>query len=110
MGLRSLCSIPSDYQAGAVLIDEGLELLDETEAMRLLAHSEVGRVGITIGAMPAIFPVNYRLIDGSIVFRTAPGSKLTAASRAPARGSAGSPCSALSGPTATTVPACISTR
>jgi nitroimidazol reductase NimA-like FMN-containing flavoprotein (pyridoxamine 5'-phosphate oxidase superfamily) len=63
-----------------VLIDEGLELLDENEAMSLLAHNEVGRVGLTIGAMPAIFPVNYRLIDGCIVFRTAPGSKLSAAS------------------------------
>jgi nitroimidazol reductase NimA-like FMN-containing flavoprotein (pyridoxamine 5'-phosphate oxidase superfamily) len=29
--------------------------------------------------MPAIFPVNYRMIDGAIVFRTGSGSKLTAA-------------------------------
>ena len=34
---------------------------------------------ITIGALPAILRVNYRLIDGSIVFRTAPGSKISAA-------------------------------
>jgi nitroimidazol reductase NimA-like FMN-containing flavoprotein (pyridoxamine 5'-phosphate oxidase superfamily) len=64
---------------GRVMLDEGLELIDETEALRLLAHNEVGRVGLTIGALPAIFPVNYRLIDGCIVFRTAPGSKLSAA-------------------------------
>jgi nitroimidazol reductase NimA-like FMN-containing flavoprotein (pyridoxamine 5'-phosphate oxidase superfamily) len=32
-----------------------------------------------MGALPAIFPVNYRVIDGAIVFRTAPGSKLSAA-------------------------------
>jgi nitroimidazol reductase NimA-like FMN-containing flavoprotein (pyridoxamine 5'-phosphate oxidase superfamily) len=62
-----------------VLIDEGLEILDEAEAFRLLAGSEVGRVGVTIGALPAIFPVNYRLVDGSIVFWSAPGSKLSAA-------------------------------
>jgi uncharacterized protein len=62
-----------------VLIDEGLELLDEPEEMRLLALSEVGRVGVTIGAMPAIFPVNYRLVDGCVVFRSSPGSKLSAA-------------------------------
>ena len=62
-----------------VLIDEGLELLDETEALRLLALEEVGRVGVTMGALPAIFPVNYRLIDGCVVFRSAPGSKLSAA-------------------------------
>jgi nitroimidazol reductase NimA-like FMN-containing flavoprotein (pyridoxamine 5'-phosphate oxidase superfamily) len=62
-----------------MLIDEGLELLDEHEALRLLAAGEIGRVGLTIGALPAIFPVNYRVIDGCIVFRTSPGSKLSAA-------------------------------
>jgi len=61
------------------MIDHGLELLSEDEAVRLLAGGEVGRIGITIGALPAIFPVNYRLIDGVIVFRTAPGSKMSAA-------------------------------
>ena len=34
---------------------------------------------VTIGALPAIFPVNYRLVDGSVVFWSAPGSKLSAA-------------------------------
>jgi uncharacterized protein len=62
-----------------VIVDEGLELLTEEQARQLLAAAEVGRVGITIGALPAIFPVNYRLIDGAIVFRTAPGSKMSAA-------------------------------
>ncbi len=62
-----------------MLVDEGLELLTEEEALALLATTTVGRVGITIAAMPAIFPVNYRLVDGDIVFRTAPGSKLSAA-------------------------------
>jgi nitroimidazol reductase NimA-like FMN-containing flavoprotein (pyridoxamine 5'-phosphate oxidase superfamily) len=61
------------------LIDEGLELLTEPECLRLLGTGEVGRVGLTIGALPAIFPVNYGMVDGSIVFRTAPGSKLAAA-------------------------------
>jgi nitroimidazol reductase NimA-like FMN-containing flavoprotein (pyridoxamine 5'-phosphate oxidase superfamily) len=64
-----------------VLVDEGLELVDEPEAMRLLAGGEVGRVGLTIGALPAIFPVNYRLINGCVVFRSSPGSKLSAAAR-----------------------------
>jgi len=62
-----------------MLVDEGLELLTEDDARGLLASGEVGRIGITIGALPAIFPVNYRIIDGAIVFRTAPGSKLSAA-------------------------------
>jgi nitroimidazol reductase NimA-like FMN-containing flavoprotein (pyridoxamine 5'-phosphate oxidase superfamily) len=62
-----------------MIVDEGLELLTEDQARVLLAGGEVGRVGITIGALPAIFPVNYRVIDGAIVFRTAPGSKMSAA-------------------------------
>ena len=62
-----------------VIVDGGLELLTEQEACTLLAGGEVGRIGITLGAMPAIFPVNYRLVDGAIVFLTAPGSKLSAA-------------------------------
>ena len=62
-----------------MLVDEGLELLEEHEAFALLARGGVGRVGVTIGALPAIFPVNYLVIDGAIVFRTSPGSKLSAA-------------------------------
>jgi uncharacterized protein len=62
-----------------MLIDRGLELLSEAEAWELLVRGEVGRVGLTIGAVPAIFPVNYTVLDGAIVFRTAPGAKLSAA-------------------------------
>jgi nitroimidazol reductase NimA-like FMN-containing flavoprotein (pyridoxamine 5'-phosphate oxidase superfamily) len=59
--------------------DEGLELLDEAECWNLLADGSVGRVGVTVGTVPAIFPVNF-VIDGtSIVFRTGPGTKLAAA-------------------------------
>ena len=61
------------------LVDEGLELLTEDDCWDLLTKTEVGRVGITINAMPAIFPVNYTVVDRTIVFRTAPGTKLAAA-------------------------------
>ena len=62
-----------------MLVDEGLEILTEDDSLRLLAEHVVGRVGMTVGALPAIHPVNYRLLDGWIVFRTAAGSKLSAA-------------------------------
>ena len=62
-----------------MLIDEGLELLDDEQSLELLRSGTVGRVGLTIGAMPAIFPVNYAIVDGCILFRTSPGTKLTAA-------------------------------
>jgi uncharacterized protein len=62
-----------------VLVDEGLELLTEAEARALLASEDLGRVGVTMGALPVILPVNYVVIDGDIYFRTSAGSKLNAA-------------------------------
>lgn len=67
-------------RAAPMLVDNGLELLDEADSLALLASADVGRVAVSIGSLPAIFPVNYGFVDGSIVFRTAPGSKLAAAS------------------------------
>jgi nitroimidazol reductase NimA-like FMN-containing flavoprotein (pyridoxamine 5'-phosphate oxidase superfamily) len=63
-----------------MLIDQGLELLDEDECWALVEGTSVGRVGVTVAALPAIFPVNYTVLDGAVVFRTADGSKLHAAS------------------------------
>ena len=62
-----------------MIVDQGLELLTEDQCRQLLSGGEVGRVGITVGALPAIFPVNYVVVDGAIVFRTAPGTKMSAA-------------------------------
>lgn len=56
--------------------DRGVEVLSEVDAARLLRGGEVGRVGVTIGALPAIFPVNYRVVDGAVVFRTTVDSSL----------------------------------
>ena len=67
-----------DADDGA-LVDEGLLILDERECRRLLATVTIGRVGVTIGALPAIFPVNYRFVGGDIYFRTGEGTKLRAA-------------------------------
>jgi nitroimidazol reductase NimA-like FMN-containing flavoprotein (pyridoxamine 5'-phosphate oxidase superfamily) len=36
-------------------------------------------VVICLDALPAAFPVNFALLDGDVVFRTAPGTKLSAA-------------------------------
>ncbi len=62
-----------------MLVDQGLELLSEEAAWNLLTREEVGRVGLSVAALPVILPVNFVVIDGCIVFRTAPGSKLAAA-------------------------------
>jgi nitroimidazol reductase NimA-like FMN-containing flavoprotein (pyridoxamine 5'-phosphate oxidase superfamily) len=57
----------------------GLEILDREECLRLLGRATLGRVGITFGALPVVLPVNFRLIDGRVVFRTGVGTKLDAA-------------------------------
>jgi nitroimidazol reductase NimA-like FMN-containing flavoprotein (pyridoxamine 5'-phosphate oxidase superfamily) len=57
----------------------GLTVLSEPECHALLAASQVGRVLVSLDAMPAAFPVNFCVVDHDIVFRTAPGTKLSAA-------------------------------
>jgi len=59
----------------------GMEKLSRDECLTLLATRSVGRVGITVSALPVIFPINFVLMDGDIVFRSSPGSKLTAAAQ-----------------------------
>lgn len=63
------------------LIDEGLEILSEQECLNLVTTSSVGRVGVTVGALPAIFPVNFALCGREVIFKTSRGTKLTAAAR-----------------------------
>lgn len=62
-----------------MFVDEGLELLTDGDCWDLLRRERVGRVGVTVGALPAIFPVNYAVVGGAIAFRTSPGTKLSAA-------------------------------
>src|SRR5690348_7800071 len=57
----------------------GLRILSTAECLRRLGRGGVGRVAVTVKALPAIFPVNYAALDGDIVFRSASGSKLDAA-------------------------------
>ncbi len=59
---------------------EGLEVLAAEQCLELLARSRLGRIAVTIRAVPAIFPVHYRLLDGHIVFRTGGGTNLHTAS------------------------------
>jgi uncharacterized protein len=56
-----------------------IEPLPEPECWTKLAEHQVGRLVVSVGAQPDIFPVNYTLDDGTIVVRTAEGTKLAAA-------------------------------
>jgi uncharacterized protein len=60
---------------------EYLEALDRDECLRLLEGRGVGRIGITVLDLPAIFPVNYAVHDNEILFRTRGGSDLDVATR-----------------------------
>jgi uncharacterized protein len=50
--------------------------LDRDEAWKLLRGQAVGRLAVSVAGQSDIFPVNFHADDTSIVFRTAPGSKL----------------------------------
>ncbi len=56
-----------------------VEVLSAEECYRLLARGGVGRVGVTVSAIPEILPVNFKVLEGDIVFRTGRGTKLWAA-------------------------------
>src|SRR5690242_8976111 len=53
--------------------------IDEAECQRLLRTVSVGRVGVTIDALPAVLPVNFVVHNGGVLFRTVSGTKLEAA-------------------------------
>ena len=56
----------------------GVEAMSTEECWSLLGEAAVGRLAVDNGGRPDIFPINYLVHDGSIVFRTAPGTKLAA--------------------------------
>jgi nitroimidazol reductase NimA-like FMN-containing flavoprotein (pyridoxamine 5'-phosphate oxidase superfamily) len=58
---------------------DGLEILSPEECWALLATAKLGRVGVSVGALPAIFPVNFAIDGETVLFRTGPGTKLRAA-------------------------------
>jgi nitroimidazol reductase NimA-like FMN-containing flavoprotein (pyridoxamine 5'-phosphate oxidase superfamily) len=57
----------------------GLMVLSPGQCLRLLRRARVGRVVVNVDGVPAAFPVNFALLNDDIVFRTALGTKLTAA-------------------------------
>ncbi len=60
-------------------VDEGLEILSEEACRELLATASVGRVAVTLSALPIVLPVNFGMLDGDVVFATGDGLKLRAA-------------------------------
>src|SRR4051812_10231973 len=57
----------------------GLEILSRGECLRLLTDAHVGRIAVSMSALPVVLPVNFCMLDDDVVIRTGPGSKLEAA-------------------------------
>ena len=55
------------------------EILDEDECLRLLEREPIGRIGLTSAALPVVLPVNFVMLERTIVFASDPGLKLEAA-------------------------------
>jgi nitroimidazol reductase NimA-like FMN-containing flavoprotein (pyridoxamine 5'-phosphate oxidase superfamily) len=55
------------------------EVLDRERCLALLATRTIGRLGVSIEALPAILPVRFAMLDDRVVVRTVPGTKLDAA-------------------------------
>jgi uncharacterized protein len=57
----------------------GITVLETNTCWDVLRSSDVGRLAVSIGNRPDIFPVNFVVDHGTVVFRTAEGTKLAAA-------------------------------
>jgi uncharacterized protein len=57
-----------------------VQKLEHHECWALLRTVSVGRLAVLVDGRPDIFPVNYTVDSGTLVFRTSQGTKLSAAS------------------------------
>jgi nitroimidazol reductase NimA-like FMN-containing flavoprotein (pyridoxamine 5'-phosphate oxidase superfamily) len=56
----------------------GMQILDDDACWDLLRSQPVGRLAVAIAGEVEIFPINYLVHEGQIVFKSAQGSKLAA--------------------------------
>jgi uncharacterized protein len=85
--LKSLLILAGSEQAAAMdnqpnpsgKTSSPVSWIDEPTCWSLLRTVAVGRLAVVVDGAPEIFPINYVVDHGSIVFRTADGTKLVAA-------------------------------
>lgn len=58
-------------------------ILEPHQCWALLRCAAVGRLAVSVGGRPDIFPVNYAVDRGTVVLRTAEGTKLAAVAANP---------------------------
>src|SRR4028118_1332365 len=66
--------------------DSGVEVLGPSDCWAMLRTVDVGRLAVVVDGAPDIFPVNFVVDHGTVVFRPAPGTKLGAARQGAAGG------------------------
>jgi len=59
----------------------GMEILTESECLRLLSTVPIGRLVFTKGGLPAVRLVNFLIDDDTVIFATTDGDKYRAAER-----------------------------
>ena len=57
----------------------GLEILTRSECFDLLKTARLGRIALSVAALPVVLPVNFAMFDNDVLIRTTTGSKLEAA-------------------------------
>ena len=55
-----------------------IHTLTTSECLRLLRSVAIGRLAVIVDGAPDVFPVNHLVDHGTVVFRTAQGTKLAA--------------------------------
>jgi len=73
--------VASSVDDGGMIPDRSLEVLQEDDCLDLLRSSGVGRIGLSMGALPVVLPANYVVDSGRVIIRTGFGTKLSAAIR-----------------------------
>lgn len=66
-------------EGGSRSTHEAMEEISTSECWSLVRGTQVGRIAVVVDSAPDIFPVNHVVDHGSIVLRTAAGTKLFAA-------------------------------
>ncbi|MYW08281.1 helix-turn-helix domain-containing protein [Streptomyces sp. SID2563] len=82
--VQDLAGFNADHPQGGATAGHHprMEELDEAECWKLLDGHGVGRIAMTGAEGPVVFPVNYQVTDGRIVFLTAPDAGLARAASA----------------------------
>jgi len=60
-------------------VEPRVGVLAEDECWALLRTTSVGRLAVVVDDHPDIFPLNYAVDHGTVVFRSGPGTKVSAA-------------------------------